>query len=351
VNTVMTMAFNDTTGTSDEVPNTGDMILRVENLSVSFSGGAIRVVDNLNLQVRRGRTLAIVGESGSGKSVTSLALLKLLPQSARVGGRAVFRGRGGTEADLLGLPDAESRRLRGNEISMIFQEPMSALNPVMQIGQQLFEVLHNHGQVPSEGVRARAIEMLTTVGIPDAEARLTSYPHELSGGMRQRVMIAMALMMHPVLLIADEPTTALDVTIQAQILLLLRRLQRKLGMGMIFITHDLAVVGQIADDVAVMYSGRVVEAGPVRDVFAAPRHPYTQGLLRSAPSVDAAGNLLPLEPIPGTVPLPSNPPPGCRFHPRCSHAVAGICDETEPQLEQIGPQRSVRCLRWKEVSE
>lgn len=325
-------------------------LLRVEALGVAFGKGSLQVVDDIAFNVAPGRTVAIVGESGSGKSVTSLALLGLLSRSAKLTGKALFRRRNGTEVDLLALSQAEARQLRGDEIAMIFQEPMSALNPVMRIGDQLVEVLRNHTTSSVRAARAEAVAMLHTVGIPDAGRRMASYPHELSGGMRQRVMIAMALMLRPVLLLADEPTTALDVTIQAQILLLLRRLQQKFGMGLIFITHDLGVVGQIADDVAVMYSGRVVESGPVREVLGAARHPYTQGLLRSAPRMDDSGNPLPLTPIPGTVPLPTNPPSGCRFHPRCAEAIKGICDQAEPALEAAEVDHHVRCVRWREIA-
>ncbi|MCF8482460.1 MAG: ABC transporter ATP-binding protein [Rhodospirillum sp.] len=329
-------------------PATSSPLLGVEDLGIAF--GATKVVEGLRFSVDPGRTLAIVGESGSGKSITSLAVMGLLGSSASVSGRALFRRRDGEVVDLLRLSPGRSRALRGDEIAMVFQEPMTALNPVLRIGDQLVEVLRNHGRPTRGAARARALEMLRTVGIPDPESRLHAYPHELSGGMRQRVMIAMALMLEPGLLIADEPTTALDVTIQAQILLLLRRLQKSLGMALVFITHDLGIVGQIADDVAVMYSGRVVEAGPARAVLATPNHPYTRGLLGSAPQVDASGTPLPLKPIPGIVPSPVFPPAGCRFHPRCGEAKAGLCDRTEPVLEPTGSARGVSCLRWKEIA-
>jgi oligopeptide/dipeptide ABC transporter, ATP-binding protein, C-terminal domain len=323
-------------------------LLAIEGLSVGLGG--LPIVKGLSFALQPGRTLAIVGESGSGKSVTSLALMGLLGARAQVAGSARFRRRDGTLTDLLRASPAEARAINGNEIAMIFQEPMTALNPVLRIGDQLTEVLTNHGRPNRRAARARALEMLTITGIPDPERRLAAYPHELSGGMRQRVMIAMALMLRPGLLIADEPTTALDVTIQAQILLLLRRLQAQMGMGMIFITHDLGVVGQVADDMAVMYAGELVEGGPVRDVLRAPRHPYTRGLMRSAPGFDAAGRPIPLNPIPGVVPSPLDPPPGCAFHPRCAEAQAGRCDRLAPVPEQIGEGRTVSCLRWKEIA-
>ena len=323
-------------------------LLEVEDLAVGFGG--LPVVKGLSFAVHPGRTLAIVGESGSGKSVTSLALMGLLDQRAQVAGTARFRRRDGATVELLAASRAEVRALSGNQMAMIFQEPMTALNPVLRIGDQLAEVLTNHGRPTRSEARDRSVEMLRTTGIPDPERRLSAYPHELSGGMRQRVMIAMALMLRPGLLIADEPTTALDVTIQAQILLLLRRLQAQMGMGMIFITHDLGVVGQVADDMAVMYAGELVESGPVRAVLDAPRHPYTRGLMRSVPTFDTAGRRRPLTPIPGSVPSPLAPPPGCPFHPRCADAEPGRCDRLDLVPEVVGPGRIVRCLRWKEIA-
>ncbi|CAK7261762.1 MULTISPECIES: ABC transporter ATP-binding protein [unclassified Shinella] len=327
-------------------------ILTVDALEVGFSSGGkgFSIVEGVSFAVNAGRTLAVVGESGSGKSVTSLALLGLLGKLATTRGHAAYRTKDGRIVDLLQLQEKELRSLRGEEISMIFQEPMTALNPVLHIEDQLVEVLHNHQKISQLEARRQALEMLRFVGIPDAERRLRTYPHELSGGMRQRIMIASALMRRPNLLIADEPTTALDVTIQAQILRLLRRLQRSLGMAMIFITHDLGVVGQIADDVVVMYSGRVVETGPVQTVLQAPQHPYTQGLLGSAPRVSADGTPAPLTPIPGIVPSPASPPPGCRFHPRCSQHVEGVCDGIEPKLESVSEIQQVRCVRWQQIA-
>ena len=323
------------------------LVLSVENLSVAF--GALHVVSGVSFELHEGETLAIVGESGSGKSVTSLAMLGLHGAKAKVDGTIVFR-HGDRSLNIAVQPESVLRDLRGREMSMIFQEPMTSLNPVLRIGEQLAEVLHNHGKVSTTDARERALAMLRTVGISNPEQRLRAYPHELSGGMRQRVMIAMALMKSPRILVADEPTTALDVTIQAQILDLLRTLQRQMKMGIIFITHDLGVVAEIADQVAVMYSGRIVEQGPVEAILKAPRHPYTRALMDSVPHVGADGERVPLTSISGSIPNLAKPPAGCRFHPRCPYAVAGRCDQDEPALEAIDPRRRVRCVRWNELS-
>jgi oligopeptide transport system ATP-binding protein len=316
-------------------------MLSVRGLGVQF--GATVAVHDVSFDVAAGETLALVGESGSGKSVTSLAVMGLLPP-CRLAGQILFQGR-----DLLTLPDAAMRRIRGRAISMIFQEPMTSLNPVQRIGAQIAESVRFHQGLSTRAALAAAEALLEDVEVADAHQRLRAYPHEMSGGMRQRVMIAMALACHPDLLIADEPTTALDATVQAQILDLLRRVQRKTGMAMIFITHNLGVVAEIADRVAVMYAGRVVEQAPVAEAFAAPLMPYTQGLLRSIPHLDTldAGRAG-LETIPGAPPDPAHMPPGCVFHPRCGRHAPGVCDVTVPVLEAARAGHDVRCLRWRE---
>ena len=297
-------------------------ILEVSGLRVAFGarGGELAALRDVSFSLARGRTLALVGESGSGKSVTSLALMGLLPPNGRIrAGRMLYRDRAGQAVDLATLRPTQFRRLRGPELSMIFQEPMSSLNPLFTIGDQVGEMLMLHTDLDAAGRRRRVVEMLELVEIPAAASRAASYPHELSGGMRQRVMIAMALICNPALLIADEPTTALDVTIQAQILDLMRRLQSDLGMSILFITHDMGVVAEIADDVAVMYAGAVVEQAAVRDLFEDTRHPYTQGLLASIPQPGRQPGER-LTPIRGTVPPLHALPPGCAFAPRCPHA-------------------------------
>ncbi|WP_410216761.1 ABC transporter ATP-binding protein [Paracoccus sp. (in: a-proteobacteria)] len=299
-----------------------ETILSVKGLSVAFGRGpsAVTALRDVSFSLARGRTLALVGESGSGKSVTSLALMGLLPPSGRIlSGQLLFTGRSGQVTDLATLNASGFRKLRGPGISMIFQEPMSSLNPLFTIGDQIGEMLLLHETLTFEARRKRVIEMLELVEIPGAAARVDTYPHQLSGGMRQRVMIAMGLICHPALLIADEPTTALDVTIQAQILDLMRRLQKDLGMSILFITHDMGVVAEMADDVAVMYSGAVVEQASVTDLFDETRHPYTQGLLSSIPRA-GLGPENRLVPIAGTAPPLTRLPPGCAFAPRCPHA-------------------------------
>ncbi|MCM2277114.1 MAG: ABC transporter ATP-binding protein [Oligoflexia bacterium] len=324
-----------------------EKILEVKNLRTSFSAeeGEIKAVDDISFSVYKGKTLGIVGESGCGKSVTSLSIMRLIPNPpGRIaGGEILYKGR-----DLLKLDMAEMRHIRGNEISMIFQEPMTSLNPVFTIGNQICEAIALHQDLPKREVRNKAVEMLALVGIPSPEKRIDDYPHQLSGGMRQRVMIAMALSCNPQVLIADEPTTALDVTIQAQILDLLMELQEKVGMGLILITHDLGVVAEVADEVVVMYAGRVVEQGPVREIFAKPKMPYTKGLLNSIPvlSKDPTGKVKKkrLETIPGIVPNLLHLPQGCRFQERCSYMVPA-CREKEPELRVISPEHSIRCVR------
>jgi oligopeptide transport system ATP-binding protein len=329
-------------------------LLDVEALTVRFRSraGPVHAVREVSFLVGHGETLAIVGESGSGKSTTGLAVMGLLPadRSADVTGAVWLTSKAGTRKDVLRLTDRERRQVRGNDVAMIFQDPMSSLNPIYAIGSQIAEAVQQHRGVAQRDALVEALQLLTELGIPNPDRILASYPHQLSGGMRQRVMIAIALSCRPRVLIADEPTTALDVTIQAQILALLKRLQRETEMAVVFITHNLGVVAEVADRMIVMYAGRVVEAGPVRSVFKAPRMPYTQALLRSLPRLDnlqQAG--APLEAIPGHVPSALALPHGCSFHPRCRHHVSGVCDAHVPQLEAYAPERSVRCARWQDI--
>ena len=316
-------------------------LLRIENLRTVFRGqsGDVPAVDGVTLDVRRGQTLGIVGESGCGKSMLSLSVMRLVPAPGRVAqGRVLFEG-----TDLLTMPPSAMRDIRGNRIAMIFQEPMTSLNPVFTVGDQIAEAIRAHDRSPSKAeLRARVIAALDRVRIPGAARRLDDYPHQMSGGMRQRVMIAMALACSPDLLIADEPTTALDVTVQAQILDLLRDLQAQTGMAIVLITHDLGVVAEMADEVAVMYAGRVVERAPGAAIFDDPQHPYTLGLLGSIPKVEEERDrLLAIE---GTVPAPFALPPGCRFHPRCVFA-APACTEADPALRELGIAHTAACLR------
>jgi oligopeptide/dipeptide ABC transporter ATP-binding protein len=320
-------------------------LLEVRELRTHFftDDGVVRAVDGVSFALAPGETLAVVGESGSGKSVTSLSILRLVaaPPGRIVGGEIRFRGR-----DLLALSDAQMRAVRGREISMIFQEPMTSLNPVLSCGEQIAEVLVLHERLDRRAARARTVELLRMVGIPSPEQRVDEYPHQMSGGMRQRVMIAMALACRPALLIADEPTTALDVTIQAQILDLLRALRRELGMAVLLITHDLGVVAETADRVAVMYAGQVVEYCGVRQAFRSTRHPYTAGLLASLPRLGSEDDRLRV--IPGNVPNPVRFPAGCRFHPRCPLAVER-CRSEAPALRDVGGGHLSRCFRAEEI--
>jgi oligopeptide/dipeptide ABC transporter ATP-binding protein len=315
-------------------------LLQVERLRTWFDtdGGRIRAVDGVDFAIAHGRTLGVVGESGSGKSVTALSMMGLIDEPGKIHpeSRILFEGR-----DLTGLSERQLESVRGNEISMIFQEPMTSLNPVYPVGEQIAEAVRHHEDVDRKEALARALEMLELVGIPEARRRIKDYPHQLSGGMRQRVMIGMALACNPKLLIADEPTTALDVTIQAQILELMRDLRDRLGMSILLITHDLGVVAEMCDDVVVMYAGRVVERGPVTDVFTTPQHPYTEALLQSIPMLGMT-QAEPLRVIRGTVPSPLNWPPGCRFAPRCDYAF-DRCSEVDPPLYPVPPQESA-CL-------
>jgi oligopeptide transport system ATP-binding protein len=329
-------------------------VLQVRELRVHLAveGGEVTAVAGVSFEVRAGETLALVGESGAGKSMAALAVMRLagrgaLGEGARLEGSVLLHGEHGP-VDLLALPLEQVRRLRGKALSMVFQEPMTSLNPVFRIGWQIAEALVIHDGLAWAAAERRALEMLALVGIPDPAERRRAFPHELSGGMRQRVMIAIALACRPRLLIADEPTTALDVTVQAQVLELIRRLQREMGMAVLFITHDLGVVAQMADRVAVMYAGRIVEEAGVRELFASPRHPYTAGLLRSMP--DAAGRApgARVQPIPGSMPNLRRVPAGCAFHPRCPDADPRRCERDLPILEAAGEGRTVRCVRWAE---
>ncbi|MBC7385983.1 MAG: ABC transporter ATP-binding protein [Cryobacterium sp.] len=328
-----------------------EKILEVKNLETSFrlEEGVVVAVAGVSFDVYKGKTLGIVGESGCGKSVTSLSIMRLIPNPPGkiTGGEILYKGK-----NLLDFDAAAMRKVRGNEISMIFQEPMTSLNPVFTIGNQIIEAIALHQNLSKKECRNKAIEMLKLVGIPSPETRIDDYPHQLSGGMRQRVMIAMALSCNPQVLIADEPTTALDVTIQAQILELLRELQNRVGMAMILITHDLGVVAEVCDEVVVMYAGKVVEQGSVEEIFKNPKHPYTRGLLNSIPTMkkDPTGKVKKtrLETIPGIVPNMLHLPKGCRFQDRCTF-VLDACRQAEPELRVIkGDDRlphAIRCIR------
>ncbi|WP_027583581.1 ABC transporter ATP-binding protein [Bradyrhizobium sp. Ai1a-2] len=329
----------------------GETVLEVKNLKTVFftNSGLFRAVDDVSFSVRRGETLAIVGESGCGKSVTALSVMRLVPDPPGriVGGEIVLEGK-----DLLALDEEAMRKIRGNRISMIFQEPMTSLNPVMRIGDQITEALRLHQDISSREAWKQAVDMLRLVRIPEPERRAQEYPHQLSGGMRQRAMIAMALACRPALLIADEPTTALDVTIQAQILALMVDLQKKLGTGLILITHDLGVVAQTAQRVIVMYAGRKVEEASVEALFENPLHPYTRGLMASipaVPSLDAKADVRLVE-IPGMVPSLTKLPTGCAFAPRCRFAIPR-CREEYPPLGDFGGRHLAACWRAGEMAE
>ncbi|GAE37250.1 oligopeptide transport ATP-binding protein OppD [Halalkalibacter akibai JCM 9157] len=322
-----------------------ETILEVRDLRTSFftENFEVKAVDGVNFSVPKGKTLGVVGESGSGKSITSLSILRLIQNPGKVvGGQVLFKGQ-----DLLEKSEAEMRKIRGNEISMIFQEPMTSLNPVYTVGQQIGESYQIHQKMSKKQAIERSIDMLKLVGIPSPEKRVHQYPHELSGGMRQRVMIAMALACNPELLIADEPTTALDVTIQAQILELMKDLQDRLGMSIIMITHDLGVVAETCDYVAVMYCGKVVEYATVDELFRNPRHPYTVGLLNSLPRHDIDLEDEELAVIQGSVPSPTDMPIGCRFAPRCPFST-DLCVERLPELEEDEDGNQIRCWIYSE---
>jgi peptide/nickel transport system ATP-binding protein len=314
-------------------------ILEVKGLKTQFMvrGGIVRAVDGIDFRVNRGETVGIVGESGSGKSMTALSILRLVPEPGKiVAGSITFDGR-----DVLALKDDELRKFRGNDVSMIFQDPMSSLNPVLKVGYQIEEAMKAHDRFTPEEARARVPLLLRRVRIPEPERRAHEYPHQFSGGMRQRAMIAMGLSNEPDVLIADEPTTALDVTVQAQILEQLRDLNRELGTAIVLITHNMAVVANICTWVVVMYAGRVVEQGPTEEIFRSPQHPYTWSLLRSIPRIDEklGGKLLTIKGMPPDL---TNLPPGCKFHPRCRFTV-DRCLTEEPELMTVGPQHESRC--------
>jgi oligopeptide/dipeptide ABC transporter ATP-binding protein len=318
-----------------------EVLLSVRDLKTYFytEDGVVPAVDGVSFDVHRGGTLGIVGESGCGKSVTSLSIMRLVqsPPGRITNGQILFEGR-----DLLQLSDAEMRKIRGNEISMIFQEPMTSLNPVFTIGNQIMEAIILHQKLDKAAARRKAVEMLSLVGIPSPEKRIDEYPHQLSGGMRQRVMIAMALSCNPKLLIADEPTTALDVTIEAQILDLMRELQQNTGTAIIMITHDLGVIAEMVDNVVVMYTGIVVESADTKTLFTNPKHPYTEGLLGSIPRLDK--DVERLQAIPGTVPLPGSIREGCGFYPRCPYAKE-LCTVKRPPAFEVGPGHHCACWR------
>ena len=323
-----------------------ETLLRVEGLRVSFGSyaGTVQAVRGVSFELRRGETLAIVGESGSGKTIAAKSIMGLLPDNARFeGGEAEFEGR-----NLLSLPEKELRKIRGKKMAMVFQDPMTSLDPTMKVGPQIMESLKKHLGLKGKQARERALELLKLVGIPNPEARLRQYPHQFSGGMRQRVVIAIALACDPEVLIADEPTTALDVTIQAQIMDLLKELQDRLGMSIILITHDLGVVANAAHRVAVMYSGKVVESGTVREIFYEPKHPYTWGLISSIPLPTASRNEE-LIPIPGTPPDPLSPPEGCPFAARCPHTMK-VCVPEMPDYTEFSREHRAACWLHHELA-
>ncbi|MHC2337100.1 oligopeptide/dipeptide ABC transporter ATP-binding protein [Bradyrhizobium sp. USDA 4454] len=317
-------------------------LLDIKGLKTHFTtdDGILQAVDGVDISIKRGETLCVVGESGCGKTVTAMSILKLIamPPGKIVAGEIMFEGR-----DLVPLTSHQLDEIRAKEIGFIFQEPMTSLNPVLTIGEQISESLRRHEAVTKKQALERTIEMLKLVQIPNAAGRVHHYPHQFSGGMRQRVMIAMALACRPKLVIADEPTTALDVTIQAQILDLLQDMKERFGMAVMLITHAMGVVAETAQRVVVMYAGKVVEEAPVHELFGNPGHPYTQGLIRSIPRIDLdAEHKTRLEAIGGSVPILINPPPGCRFAPRCKHAMS-ICTEKEPRLREIAPGHRIAC--------
>jgi len=327
-----------------------DRLLDVVDLKTYFDTdeGTVKAVDGVSFHLDKGETLGVVGESGSGKSVTSLSVMRLIatPPGRIAGGQMLFEGQ-----DLAKKSEREMRRIRGNEISMIFQEPMTSLNPVYTVGDQIAEAIVLHQKKSYNAAMKQSADMLDLVGIPEPAKRVKNYPHQMSGGMRQRVMIAMALSCNPKLLIADEPTTALDVTIQAQILDLMRKLQAEIGMSILFITHDLGVIAEMADRVVVMYAGRAVEEAGVVPIFKDPKMPYTLGLMNSIPRVDRAATIQErLEAIPGNVPNPLSLPPGCAFHPRCRYIDKDRCVQQIPELQDSGDGHMVRCVRHTELN-
>ena len=333
------------------MPNATKPLLSVRNLRTSFfqDEGTTKAVDGASFDVAPGKTLGIVGESGCGKSVTAQSILRIVDRPGRiVGGEILLTREDGSQTDLVKLDasGAEMRSIRGGDIGLVFQEPMTSFSPVHTIGAQLVEAVLLHNDVTAKEARRRGIEALRSVGIPKPARRIDEYSFELSGGLRQRAMIAVALSCDPRLLIADEPTTALDVTTQAQILDLLRKIQRERGMAVMLITHNLGVIAEMADDVVVMYLGRVVEQGNVDDIFHDPKHPYTKALLQSIPSIDSVPRVK-LPTISGSIPHPFNRPPGCPFHPRCASFMSGRCDAAEPALKAVGDGRQVSCFLYE----
>ena len=332
-----------------------DVLLEMRDLKVHFftDEGVVKAVDGVTYKIRRGKTMCVVGESGSGKSVAARAILQIVHRPGKiVGGKILYHkplANGSTQTiDITALNPrgADIRRIRGNDIAMIFQEPMTSLSPLYTVGNQIIEAIRLHNQVSKREARNRAIELLRRVGIPKPEVRVDEYPFRLSGGMRQRCMIAMALSCNPKLLIADEPTTALDVTTQAQILDLMQELQQDYGMAILFITHDLGVVAEIADDVAVMYLGNVVESSDADTIFNNPKHPYTMSLLKSIPKIGLERTRL--DPIRGMVPSPFERPAGCTYHPRCDFAVQGVCNQVKPSSIPVGEYHEATCLMYDE---
>ncbi len=320
-------------------------LLKIENLKTYFDtwAGVVKAVDGISLEVKEGETLGLVGESGSGKTVTALSILRIVPRPGKtIGGRILYRGE-----NLLEKKENEMQKIRGKEIAYIFQDPATSLNPVFSIADQLIEVIRRHQNVGKQEALEKAIELLRLVEIPDPKIRIWDYPHQLSGGMKQRMAVARALSCQPSLLLADEPTTNLDVTIQAQILGLMKNLKKKLGMSMVLITHDMGIVADMADRISVLYAGRVCESASTRTIFYSPMHPYTEALLTAVPHLAIKREKLAV--IPGTIPNLIEPPSGCRFHPRCKYAKAS-CSEIVPPLEEIEPEHYVSCLRAKEIA-
>jgi peptide/nickel transport system ATP-binding protein len=326
----------------------GEPLLQVRDLCMSArlpDNRQVQVLDKVNLQVAKGEAVGLIGESGSGKSMTALSILRLQPQNVTISGEISFDG-----TDMLGLPEAQLRSYRGGRVSMVFQDPMSALDPVFTIGHQMTQVLRAHRKISRRSARDEAVEMLEAVGISDAPSRLSAYPYQLSGGMQQRIVIAMALACGSSLLIADEPTTAVDITIQAQLLDLLRTLNQERGLAVLFISHDIGVIAEFCDRVAIMYGGQVVETGSVDELLESPRHPYTSGLIRAIPSIENRGTRL--EAIPGRVPPEWDSITGCRFHPRCKHALPSCRDHKQKLtvVDEPSARRLVRCERASELS-
>lgn len=321
-----------------------EAILKIQGLKTYFytEAGVVQAIDNISFNVRKGESLGLVGESGSGKTMTALSVLRIVPKPGRIiEGKIEFNGN-----DLLEKTEEEMREIRGREIAIIFQDPSSSLNPVYSIENQLRDVIIAHENLSKKDATGKVVELLDLVGLPDAETRMTEYPHQFSGGMKQRVAIARALALQPTLLFADEPTTNLDVTVQAQVLELLNDLKKKLGMSLVMITHDMGIIANLTSRVVVLYAGRVCEIARTPDLFEQPRHPYTAALLAAVPRLDVSKTL---QVIPGNIPNLIEPPSGCRFHPRCQHAKE-VCAEIVPVLEEVGPDHFVACHEWRKIS-